>query len=175
MWHTGAMAVPAAGLPCPVHCQSCSPVWHQVMSLMWRRQGHPSAPDLLSWGFSAPESCFYEAESRPSKCLAQFPAWFQLSFLQSERPWVLREEHLIGVISDGGSVIPAKRESGTSEMCCPVSTLKYQRWGCCHPAVLEGAVEQAVIWASLITLSSFFTFNYSRVSGGERTLERYCT
>lgn len=118
----------------------------------------------------SPEASLQHNPAFMSLSLDPASAWpsFQHYFLQSERPLVLREEHLIQVINDGGSAIPAERESGTSKMCCPVSTLKYQRWRCCHPAVLEGAVEQAVIWASLITLSSFFTFNYSRMSGGER-------
>lgn len=114
-------------LVCPAlwHCQSCSPVRHQRWCL-WRAADR-GTQQPQNWD---PEASlqqnpdFMRQSSDPASAWPNFQPGFQHYFLQSERPSVLTEEHLIQVISDPGSVIPAKRESGTSKMCCPVSTLK---------------------------------------------------
>lgn len=101
LWGAGAMAVPAAALPCPVAPPELFPCVAQGMSDVLPA-GAPK-PGLLSLLCS--RSWFHETESRPNKCLAQFPAWLPSLFLQRERP---SEQHLIQVISAPGSVIPAK-------------------------------------------------------------------
>lgn len=68
-------------------------------------------------------------DSKPSKQVSATDSQpnFQPYFPQSARLAVLMEKHLLQVISAPGNVIPAKLKSGTSKLCCPVSTLKYQR------------------------------------------------